>query len=124
VIDPDVPAFLPRSIKSCDAKTRVKIRRWPGDPTHTVHNEAAICDIQYVVADACEKISLCEPFAQLRPPSSAGDILDGDHHGLLLTHQNDQSFASCDTGVEKVALEHGVMLRRDRNDDDGVFGAL
>ena len=38
--------------------------------------------------------------------------------------QNDQPLAACDAGVEKIPLQHDVVLRHDRNDHGGIFRAL
>ena len=65
-----------------------------------------------------------QPFPQFRPASSARDILDGDRHGLLLAEQDDEPLAAGDAGLEQVALQHHIVLRRDRNDDSGIFGPL
>ena len=57
--------------------------------------------------------SICaQPFAQLRPAPTAGDVAYGDSDGLLLTDQHDQSFAAGKTGVKRIPLQHGVMLRK------------
>jgi hypothetical protein len=62
-----------------------------------------------------------QPLSQLRPPPAPRNTSDGDRDGLALADQNDQSFASSDTCVERIALQHGVMLRHDRNDGGRVF---
>jgi hypothetical protein len=65
-----------------------------------------------------------EPFLQLRPPSSARDVSDGDGDSLLLPDQHDQTLAARDPGVEKVALQHRVVLRHDRDDHGWIFRTL
>ena len=55
-----------------------------------------------------------QPFAQLRPTTPARDVAHCDGDGLLLSDQHDQPLAACDAGVEKVPLQHGVVLRHDR----------
>ena len=50
--------------------------------------------------------------------------MDGDRDSLALTDQNDQSFAARDTRVEQIALQHGIVLRRDRDHNSRVFRAL
>ena len=50
--------------------------------------------------------------------------MDGDRDGLTLADQNDQSFAAGDTRVQQIALQHGVVLRHDRDNDGRVFRAL
>ena len=65
-----------------------------------------------------------EPLLQLRPPSSARDISDGDGDGLLLPDQHDQLLAPSDAGVEKVPLQHRVVLGHDGDDDGGIFRTL
>jgi hypothetical protein len=62
--------------------------------------------------------------AQLRPPSSARDISDGDGDRLLLPDQHDQLLTPSDAGVEKVPLQHRVVLRHDRNDHGWIFRTL
>ena len=44
--------------------------------------------------------------------------------GLLLPDQHDQPLAARDAGVEKVPLQHGVMLRHDWDNNCGIFRAL
>src|SRR5215472_18660990 len=65
-----------------------------------------------------------QPLTKLRPPPAARNTMDSDRHCLALADQNDQSFAAGDTGVEQIALQHGVVLRRDRDHDSRVFRAL
>src|SRR5215472_12730287 len=65
-----------------------------------------------------------QPLSKLRPPPAPRNTPDGDRDGLALADQNDQSFAPSDTRVEQIALQHGVMLRHDRDDDRRVFRAL
>ncbi len=43
--------------------------------------------------------------------------------GLLLPNQNDQPLAAGDAGVEKVPLQHCVVLRHDRNHHGWIFRA-
>jgi hypothetical protein len=50
--------------------------------------------------------------------------MDGDRYGLALADQNDQSFAAGDTRVQQIALQHGVVLGHDRDNDGWVFRAL
>ena len=64
------------------------------------------------------------PLIELGPAASAGDVLHRYGGGLLLAHQNDQTLVARDSGVKKVALEHGIVLRQHRDDHGGVFGAL
>ena len=52
------------------------------------------------------------------------DVLDGDRHRLLLPKQDDEPLATGDTGVKQIALQHHIVLRRDGNDDSGIFRAL
>src|SRR5439155_14879790 len=65
-----------------------------------------------------------EPFLQLRPPSSARDISDSDGDSLLLTDQHDQLLTPSDPGVEKVPLQHHVVLHHDGDNDGWIFGTL
>src|SRR5271166_701145 len=65
-----------------------------------------------------------EPLAELRPASPARSVADGDGDRFLLADQNDEAFASGDARVEKVALQHRVVLRENRDDHGGIFGPL
>jgi hypothetical protein len=65
-----------------------------------------------------------QPLAQLRPPPPTRYVPRRDGDGLLLPDQNDQPLAASDAGVEKVPLQHGVMLCEHRDDHDGIFRAL
>ena len=65
-----------------------------------------------------------KPFGQLRPPAPSGGIAHRNGDGLLLPNQHNQLLASGDAGVEKVSLQHGVMLSEHRNDCCGIFRSL
>lgn len=52
------------------------------------------------------------------------DIFNGDGEGFGLADEDDEFAAAGDAGVEKVSLEHDVLLRGEGNDDVGKFGAL
>ena len=65
-----------------------------------------------------------QPFTQLRPAPSAGDVAYRNGDSLLLTDHHDQSFAARDAGVEKIPLQHGVMLSEHRDDGGRIFRAL
>src|ERR1700680_63090 len=65
-----------------------------------------------------------QPFTKLRPAPPARDVLDGDRHRFLLPEQDDEPLAAGDTGVKQIALQHHIVLCRDRNDDSGKFRAL
>ena len=52
------------------------------------------------------------------------DVLDGDGEGFGLADENDEFASAGDAGVEKVSLEHDVLLGGEGNDDVGEFGAL
>lgn len=65
-----------------------------------------------------------QPFTQLRPASPTRDVAHRDGDGLLLPNQNDKPLAAGDAGVEQIALQHGVVLRHDRNHHGWVFRAL
>src|SRR5262249_28768475 len=56
-----------------------------------------------------------QPPAQLRPSPPARDVAHRDGDGFLLPDQHDQPLAACDAGVEKVPLQHGVMLCEHRD---------
>jgi hypothetical protein len=43
---------------------------------------------------------------------------------FFLPEKQDKPLSAREAGVEKVALKHGVMLRRDRQDHGRIFGAL
>ena len=62
-----------------------------------------------------------QPLLQLRPTPPARDVAHRDGDGLLLPDQNDKPIAAGDAGVEKVPLQHGVVLRHDRNHHGCVF---
>src|ERR1700680_1254703 len=66
----------------------------------------------------------CWPFTQLGPASPARYVTNRDGDSLLLANKHNQLLASGNTGIEQVPLEHGVVLRHDRNDDRGVFRSL
>ena len=65
-----------------------------------------------------------QPLGQFRPPTPARDVAHRDGDGLFLADQYNQPLPTCDAGVEKVPLQHGVVLRHDRDDYGGVFRAL
>jgi hypothetical protein len=67
---------------------------------------------------------ICQPFVQLRPPPTSGDILHRDGDSPFLADEYHQSFAPGDAGVKQVPLQHGVVLGQNGDDDGGVFGAL
>jgi hypothetical protein len=46
---------------------------------------------------------------------------DGDCDSLLLPNQYDQLLTPSDPGVEKVPLQHRVVLRHDRDDHGWIF---
>ena len=56
--------------------------------------------------------------------SASGCVPHRDGDGFLLPDQHDQPLAARDAGVEKVPLQHSVVLRHDRNDYGGIFRAL
>ena len=63
-------------------------------------------------------------FTQLRPPPAATLVTHGNRQRLPLPDQHHQPLASRDAGVEQVARQHGVVLRRHRDHHRRVFGAL
>jgi hypothetical protein len=65
-----------------------------------------------------------QPLTKLRPPPAPGYTTDGDRDSLALADQNDQSFAASHTRVEQIALQHGVVLRHDWDNDGRVLRAL
>src|SRR5439155_13218048 len=65
-----------------------------------------------------------QPLLQLRPTPLARDVAYRDGNGLLLPDQHDQPLAAGDAGVEKIPLQHSVVLRHDRNHYGWVFRAL
>src|SRR5271166_4104708 len=65
-----------------------------------------------------------EPLAELRPATPARSVADSDGDRLLLADQDDEALAAGHTCVEKVALQHGVVLRENRDDHGGIFGPL
>ena len=65
-----------------------------------------------------------QPLAQLRPTPPARGVAYCDGDCLLLPDQNDQPFATCHASVEKVPLQHGVVLGEHRDDHGRVFRSL
>ena len=65
-----------------------------------------------------------QPLIKFGPPPSAGDVTNRDGDCLFLSNQHDQPLAAGDAGVEKVPLQHGVVLRHDGNHHSWVFRAL
>jgi|ERR1700722_10174654 hypothetical protein len=61
-----------------------------------------------------------QPLGQFRPSTSARDVAHRDGDGLSLADQYNQPLSTCDAGVEKVPLQHGVVLCHD-GDDYGVL---
>ena len=61
----------------------------------------------------CDGLPGTQPLCQFRP-STTRDVADRDGDGLFLTDQYNQPCSTCDAGVEKVPLQHGVVLRHDR----------
>jgi hypothetical protein len=61
---------------------------------------------------------------RLRPTSPARHVSDGDGHGFPLPDQHDKLLAAGDAGVEKVSLQHRVVLRHHRDDHSRVLRAL
>jgi hypothetical protein len=57
----------------------------------------------------------CQQLAQFRPTPPARDVADRDGDGLLLSNQNDKPLAAGNASVEKIPLQHGVVLRHDRD---------
>jgi hypothetical protein len=56
-----------------------------------------------------------QPCRQLRPAPPARDVAHRDSHSFLLADQNDKPLAAGDAGIEKITLQHGVVLRYDRD---------
>ena len=55
---------------------------------------------------------------------ASGEWVNDHTHGdrLLLADQHDKPLSSGQPGVEQVSLQHGVMLRQDRDNDGGQPG--
>jgi len=53
--------------------------------------------------------------AKVRIAPPARDVAYRDGDGLLLTNQHYKPPAVRDAGVEQITLQHGVVLRHDRN---------
>jgi hypothetical protein len=51
-------------------------------------------------------------------------VADGDGHGALRAHEDDEALPARDRRVEEVTLEHQVVLGEKGNDDGGVFAPL
>jgi hypothetical protein len=69
-------------------------------------------------------LCFCQPFVQLRPPAPSRHVAHSDRYRLLLADQHDQSLSSGHPGVEQVPLQHGVVLRQNRDNDGGILRAL
>src|SRR6516162_2950959 len=65
-----------------------------------------------------------EPLAQLRPPPPPRHVTHRNSDSLFLSDQYDQMLAARNAGVEEVPLQHGIVLRQDRNHHRRIFGAL
>ena len=65
-----------------------------------------------------------QPLTKLRPPRRPETPLTAIATALGWPTRNDQSFAAGDTRVEQIALQHEVVLRRDRDHDSRVFRAV
>src|SRR5262245_33558023 len=65
-----------------------------------------------------------QPLGQLRPPAPARNVAYGNGDGLLLSNQHYQPLAPSDARIKEVPLQHGVMLRHDRNNHGWILRAL
>ena len=65
-----------------------------------------------------------EPFPQFRPSFAPRNIAYSNRDRLPLSDQYDEPLSAGEAGVKKIALKHGVMLGRDRQDDGRIFRAL
>jgi hypothetical protein len=65
-----------------------------------------------------------QAFCQLRPSPPARHVTHRNGDRLLLSNQHDQLLASGDAGVEKIPLQHGVVLREHRDYIRRCFATL
>src|SRR5260370_20195056 len=65
-----------------------------------------------------------EPLIQFRPSPTPRDILYRYGNGFPLPNEHDELLAAGHSGVEKVSLQHGVVLSQNWDDDGRVFRAL
>ena len=65
-----------------------------------------------------------EPCPQLRPPPSRSASLDRNSERLSLPDQDGEAFAARHPRVDQIALQHRVMLGRQRDEHSGVFRTL
>ena len=75
-------------------------------------------------ADMRLSASCNQPLLQFRPSPPSRDILYGDRNCLLLAHEDNQTLAPCNTGVEQIPLQHRVMLRHYGDDHGRVLRTL
>ena len=61
---------------------------------------------------------------ELGPSPAAGGVADGDRGGFSLPHNDDKTLATGEARIEEIALEHGVMLRYERQHHRRIFGSL
>src|SRR6266496_1051819 len=71
-----------------------------------------------------DRAGLLQPLAQLRPATTPRDAAYRDGDGFLLANQNDKPLTAGNAGIEQVALQHGVVLRHDRDHNGWIFRAL
>jgi len=67
------------------------------------------------------RAALPQPRRQISQSPHGPDIADGEGAGLRLPDEDDELLAACDTGIEEIATQHGVVLGRQRDDDRGVL---
>ena len=53
-----------------------------------------------------------QPRREIGQPPHGAHIADGEGAGLRLPDEDDELLAACDTGVEEIATQHGVVLGR------------
>src|SRR5580704_3183093 len=65
-----------------------------------------------------------QPFLQLRPAPSARHVAYSNGNRLALADEDNQSLSTGYAGIEQIALQHGVVLGQDRDNDRWIFGPL
>ena len=103
-------------------------------PPASRHN-MAVHQLTVVRAWACQlttppmfqplaSLPLLEPCGEISQPLRGPHIPHGDGEGTGLPDDDHQLLPSGHTGIEQIAGEHGIVLRGQRDHDDGILGPL
>jgi hypothetical protein len=65
-----------------------------------------------------------QPLPQLGPPSPAGHVAYRDRDRLPLPDQDHEPLSARDARIEKIPLQHGVVLSHHRDDDRRILRPL